>query len=338
MLEHDILFNAVENLKKWIQLPINVRESNDKKTDVILEIGNANRYSVEIKRDIHKSNLPNVLNHLSQLFIGFPLLVAKSISKSAKEILKKKNINYLDMAGNCFIKNDGKLYIEIEGKKIGEVEKRRKHIAFNKNGIKLIYALLLDESLVNESYSVMATVANISKSTVGGILKDLKEKKFITQVSDKVRKINNKKGLQERWVQSYNEKLKPTLQRGRFRFLPNKFSKWKKINLGENTFWGGEPAADLVTNYLSPEEWTIYSNRSKNELLKKIYLVPDPKEGNVTVYNIFWNTKESYFVDKGMQIVNPLLVYADLIGTNDNRNFETAMKIYEKKLSTHFPK
>ncbi len=118
MLENDILFNAVENLKKWVQLPVNVVESNDHKIDAVLRIGNANSYNVEVKRDIHKSNLPNILNHISSFIIEFPLLVAKTISKSAKEVLRRENISYLDMAGNCFIKNDEGLYIEIEGKKL----------------------------------------------------------------------------------------------------------------------------------------------------------------------------------------------------------------------------
>lgn len=335
MLENDILFNAVENLKKWVQLPIEISESDDRSIDAVLRIGNARAYHIEVKRDVHKSNLPSVLEQLSRLIIDSPILVAKSISKSAKEILKRENISYLDMAGNCFIKNNEGLYIQIEGEKLEGIEGKRKHVAFNKNGIKLIYTLLLDEHLINQSYSSIAEAANISKSTVGSILKDLKEKKFLLQINNDIRKLTNKKELQEKWIYSYNEKLKPSLLRGKFRFMPNRLSEWKSLDLGIDTFWGGEPAADLLTDYLSPGDWTIYSNRSKNDLLRHLHLVPDPKEGNVSVYNVFWNLNENHFANATRQIVNPLLVYADLIGTNDNRNFETARKIYEQELSAH---
>jgi len=109
--------------------------------------------------------------------------------------------------------------------------------------------------------------------------------------------------------------------------------------LGEDIFWGGEPAADILTNYLSPGEWTIYSNVDKKLLLKKGGLVPDPKDGNVIVYSIFWNPINNFsFNIEDSKIVNPLLVYADLLATNDSRNFETAKKIYEQYLSTHFIK
>lgn len=336
MLENDILYNAVENLRKWVQLPVDIRESNDVTVDAMFRIGNTREYQVEVKRDVHRSNLPNILAQFSRQILELPILIAKSISKSAKEILKKENISYIDMAGNCFIRNDEGLYIQIEGKKLEVNEGKKKHAAFNKNGIKLTYAFLLDEKLVNQTYDVMAKTANISKSTIGDILNDLKERQFIIQINHKEKRLNNKRELLERWLQSYNEKLKPSLLRGRFRLLPSRVSEWKSMKLGIDTFWGGEPAADILTDYLSPGEWTIYSKRSKNDLIKKLHLVPDPERGNVSVYNIFWNVEKDHFDNDIRQIVDPLLVYADLLGTNDNRNFETARKIYERELSTHF--
>lgn len=338
MLENDILFSAVENLKKWIQLPLNIKEINGRGVDAVLKIGDTQEYHVEIKREVHKSNIPNILRKLSVMVLDFPILIAQSISKSATEILKKENINYIDMAGNCFIKDDERLYIQIEGKKLEGIEKQKKHIAFNKNGIKLIYAFLLDENLVNQSYKIMAKTSNISQSTIGNILNDLKDRQFLIQINRDVKKLNNKQELLERWLQAYNEKLKPSLSRGKFRFLPNKISNWKNMNLGVESFWGGEPAADILTDYLSPGEWTIYSNRHKFDLIKNLHLVPDPKEGNVNLYNTFWNLDEDIFDNSNLQIINPLLVYADLIGTNDSRNFETAKKIYEHELSTYFIK
>lgn len=337
MLESDILYNAVENLKKSIKLPVSLLDSNQKSVDAILNIGNEGKYLVEVKREVHKSNLPNILAQLSNLR-DLSLLVAKTISKSTKEILFRKNISYLDMAGNCFIQNEEGLYIQIDGRK-NTVTNRRKHKAFNKNGIKLIYALLLNERLINQSYGNMADAADISKSTVGSILGDLQERGFLLKINTKKRKLSNKEGLLSEWVKSYNEKLKPTLLRGKFRLLPNKLQKWQQLDLGGDTFWGGEPAADILTNYLSPGEWTIYSNIDKKLLLKKVGLVPDPKNGNVIVHSIFWKAINNFsFNEQDSKIVNPLLVYADLLATNDSRNFETAKKIYEQYLSTHFTK
>ena len=90
MLESDILYTAIENLKKSIKLPIHLKDSKQKSVDAILRIGREGRYLVEVKKEVHKSNLPNILAQLSKLQ-DLSLLVAVTISKSTKEILLKKN-------------------------------------------------------------------------------------------------------------------------------------------------------------------------------------------------------------------------------------------------------
>ncbi len=336
MLENDILYSAIENLKKLIHLPVQVEQINDRRFDAIIHIGKNGDYHAEIKRDVHRSNLPGIMEQLSELIKQWPLLIAKSISASAKEILREKQINYIDMAGNCFIQDGRGLYIQIEGKKADLPSNRNKHSAFNKNGIKLIYALLLNDEIINESYSKIAEAANISKSTVGSILQDLSNKGFLIKLNKDKRKFTNKKELLERWVYSYNEKLKPTLKRGQFRFIKNHLQDWKSINLTNDAFWGGEPAADLLTQYLSPGTWTIYSDMDKKDLVKKLNLVQSPREGEVKLYRIFWNRYKYSFIHQNRIIAHPLLVYADLLATMDSRNFETATKVYEAYLSSHF--
>jgi len=44
MLESDILYNAVENLKKSIKLPVYLLDSNQKSVDAILNIGSEGKY------------------------------------------------------------------------------------------------------------------------------------------------------------------------------------------------------------------------------------------------------------------------------------------------------
>lgn len=53
------------------------------------------------------------------------------------------------------------------------------------------------------------------------------------------------------------------------------------------TWWGSEPAGDILTNYLKPGELTPYTLESRNELIKHYRLIPD-KEGKVKVYQKFW--------------------------------------------------
>ncbi|MFA6924257.1 MAG: type IV toxin-antitoxin system AbiEi family antitoxin [Bacteroidales bacterium] len=148
-------------------------------------------------------------------------------------------------------------------------------------------------------------------------------------------KLVNKKELFEKWIGAYDTRLKPAIHIGDFTFFDkNKFAKWKKMQLKTyETLWGGEPAGNLLTNYLNPEILTIYTDENKQKLIPQFGLIPTPN-GNVRIYKKFWKDK---FDSK---IVPPLLVYADLINTGDKRCIETAGYInfsdkFDAKISIH---
>jgi hypothetical protein len=135
------------------------------------------------------------------------------------------------------------------------------------------------------------------------------------------------------WIMAYGEQLKPDLYVGGFRFLKEEGpDSWKTLSFrNDQTVWGGEPAADLLTHYLRPAELTIYTEEESRRLVKTYRLVPD-EIGKVKVYRKFWHHE-----DKETQGVAPiLLVYADLLLTGDPRCAETAQKIYDEYLSEKF--
>src|SRR5450631_35076 len=81
----------------------------------------------------------------------------------------------------------------------------------------------------------------------------------------------------------------------------------------DETVWGGEPAAEEMTKYLHPEIYTLYTTMPKIDIMRKAKLVPD-QNGNVEVYKKFWKD------DITDNNAPPLLVYADLVITDDPRN------------------
>ncbi|HUN04731.1 MAG TPA: type IV toxin-antitoxin system AbiEi family antitoxin, partial [Niabella sp.] len=75
---------------------------------------------------------------------------------------------------------------------------------------------------------------------------------------------------------------------------------------------------------------TLYTMEARTELIKNYRLVPDEK-GNVKAYKQFWKQD-----DATTNVVNPLLVYADLIITGDRRCLDTAKKVYDEYLQDKF--
>ena len=123
----------------------------------------------------------------------------------------------------------------------------------------------------------------------------------------------------------YKNTLQPTLDKGAFRLKPAD-KDWRDLELQyPGTVWGGEPGGDLLTNYLRPELLTIYTNETKKNLMMHYGLVPD-EDGNIQVYEKFWKQ------DDQRQTAPDLLVYADLMNTQDKRCIETANMIYNERI------
>lgn len=330
MLESDILYAAIENLEKVTHSQIEIvtyQPPDGSNWDALLNIPvgrTESKFKVEVKENVLSSALLRLVEKLKE---ADTLLVAKYISNPAKDILEKQGINYLDSLGNCFIRNEIGISWHIRGR--GEATKNGeiKHRAFQKNGIKLIYALFVNEELLNKQYREIAAVAGISASTVGDILTDLEAGKFLVKVNEKKKALVNKEELLAQWVTAFNQKLKPKLIRGKYLNLnPN----WQKIKLGNQSFWGGEPAADILTNHLYPGALTLYSNLDRKSLMSEFQLIPDENNGKLTVCSLFWEVENRDYVLPALATVHPVLVYADLIGSGNDRNFETAKKIYER--------
>ena len=92
--------------------------------------------------------------------------------------------------------------------------------------------------------------------------------------------------------------------------------------------WGGEPAAAVLTGQLQPEKFTIYTNGNWQNIAADLKLIPD-ENGQIEILQMFWNEEDKY---RENYITPALLIYADLMGSGDDRNIETAKLILENEL------
>jgi hypothetical protein len=144
--------------------------------------------------------------------------------------------------------------------------------------------------------------------------------------------LERKEELLTKWVTLYNTTLRPKQMIGRFKSVGNTIK--NDLMLPPGILWGGEPAGAKLTKYLKPEKYTLYTSIEKMEVMRMLKLVPD-MTGNIELLNTFWNSEiiiNEKNVD-GMQIVPPLIVYADLLGSYDSRNYETAERIKKALLT-----
>ena len=256
------------------------------------------------------------------------LIITEYVTPPTADMLKEANVPFIHAAGNAYF-NEPPLYVFIKGnkpqRKLTTEQPKR---LFKPSGLRIIFALLNDPKMLNRPYRDIAKEAGIALGTVGWVLNDLKERHFFLDMGKNQRKFLNFEKLLNRWVEAYPEQLRPKLIRERFRADDPLW--WEKIDIREyDAQWGGEVAAAQLTGYLKPEKVIIYTNKNIGKLVLKNRL-RKAYHGEVEILNPFWNF--NYDLEH-QGIVPPLLIYADLLATGDDRNIEAAGILHEKFLT-----
>lgn len=326
MREAEIVEKALENLEKETQIMGKWVQNGPKELDGQLTLTLENeriRFNTEIKTELRNHVIPQILDYNNR-YAPFLLVVGRLFPK-IKEQLRQHNVAYLEANGNFYLKKDQKWFL-IDTNPTLPAEQDNRNRAFTKTGLKVLFEFLIDKPLVNQPYRQIAEQTQTAVGNVTNIIQGLKQEGFILQQTKNEIVLTNKEELIKKWVEAYEYNLKPTLKIGTFRFA-NPEINWQVLNFNlSKTQWGGEPAGDLLTNYLRPAELTLYTQETRNELIKNYKLIPD-ENGPITAFKKFWITERD--TTTTTTTVPPLLVYADLMNTNEKRCRETAQKIYD---------
>ena len=259
------------------------------------------------------------------------VMIIPQVTAAMADRLRDDDTQFMDTAGNCFI-NQPPLYLFIKGNKLqGVVKAPAVGRAFKQTGLRILYALLCNPGLENETYRAIAVKTDVALGMVNWVLNELNELGYLVETGKgRARHIRliGKEKLLERWITGYAEQLRPKLLMGRYRGTDGW---WQKAVLKpEKAQWGGEVAAGKLTDYLKPQTITVYVDKDNPEaVLIQNRLKKDP-EGDVELLQRFWTPDT--IVPHG-ETVHPILVYADLMATGNQRNIETARILYDEHIA-----
>jgi len=330
---NDIIEEALRVFEKTTGFEVNLQTehlNNTKYPDGLVQIAHQNdkwHFAVKVKARVTRATAGmgklEPLNREEKM-----LMITEYATPPITDLLKELNIFFIDTTGNAYINEPG-LYVFIKGNKpqLTLKTKTQKRL-FKPSGLRVVFALLNHPEMIKQPYRDIAKTADVALGTIGWLIRDLKETGFCIEIGKRNRKLMNLENLFKRWVETYPEQLRPKLVRERFETANHNW--WKEINIKDyGACWGGEVAAANLTDYLKPAKATIYTNEPIGELVLKNRL-RKADHGNVEILTPFWNFKYE-LADR--DIVPPILVYADLMATGDQRNIEAAEMIYEKYIA-----
>lgn len=268
------------------------------------------------------------------------ILIADYVNTNLGRRLRDAGIAYLDTVGNAFV-HASRVFLCIDGRKYRQALELREETnrAFEPTGLKIIFALLCQPSLVNASYRQIAIQSGVSLGAVQWVINGLKQEAFVAE-GKAGRVLLNGSRLLMRWAELIPGRLKPKYHVGYFSVSPDVWQALPEIeHFGAR--WSGEVAADLFTGYLRPSVATLYipataghSWMASMQIKKKLQQDDRLDEHVLRVYRSFWTEDlQTLWTEFPRTCVHPVLVYADLIALGDARNIETARRLYEQHLS-----
>lgn len=291
------------------------------------------RLFVEIKKWAQHANLGALIDQFHRL-PERGLLVADFINPRMAEKLRAHDVQFIDTTGNAFI-NTPPAYIYIRGNRPERATpgtwKREDAYgrAFATTGLKVVFAFLCDPDLVNAPYREIAQRADAAVGTVGWVLNDLKADRYIAEFGRGRRRLIDYQRLLDRWTEAYPQKLRPKQVLGIF--ATDNVDWWRHVAITDfNGYWGGETAAAKLKHF-KPQVATVYLRAGADDLarfatthrLRKAAELPlFDVDNTVCILQAFWHTM------KPTEVVDPVLIYADLIATADPRNREVAQDIF----------
>jgi hypothetical protein len=344
--EQEILNAAIAAVNHIANIKLRAKPATKRNPEIDAEITidgyKKAKYAVEIKKWAAQANFGALVNRIKKL-PGKGMLVADYVNPMMGERLRKNGIQYIDTLGNVYI-NEKPLYIFVKTTKgqanaeknlKGMMQTKPQGRAFQPTGLKVVYLFLTNAEMLNAPYREIADKAEVALGTVGWVINDLKQGGFLIEIGAKNRRLKRKHRLLDKWVDAYLEKLRPKLTVGAFRAVNPQW--WNKVGKNITNYgakWGGEVVAHEMTGYLKPQEITVYLEAGDGaNLFEENRFRKDP-DGDIHVYRAFWGADKTG--DKTWPgLVDPLIAYADLVGTGDARNLEAAEELLGEHLAEY---
>lgn len=259
------------------------------------------------------------------------MLFAPRVAGDSAEQFQNAGVNYVDLAGNCFVRLGSQYIAQVEGRSSPQREPKEKSL--RPASVRVLFTLLADPQAIEQTVrQVAARSGSVSPQTVTDLRKRLVAEGCATAVGRQFKW--NPKGREQALdllVSNYYilaRKLEVGRYRARFPEIARIEAEIRR-SLGEKKWdwwWGGGAALSRMTGYYRGTRTIVYTDRFLG--------VGGPKglirseDGNVIIANLPGAVAQPGEVtsDK-VRTVHPLLIYLDLMSEGQERALDAAAEV-----------
>lgn len=257
------------------------------------------------------------------------LLITRSLSHSMAEQCRQFEIQFVDLAGNCFLRQPGLLVFVSGAKDTIQINPGAAR-GLTPATLRVVFAILTQPAVLNSSVRRIAEVASISHGAAGSALVTLERGGFFTSSQANRRVLAAPDRWLDTWTEGYLGRIRPKLDKYRMSASAPISEVLAQVNpYYREVAVGGEAAAARRDLGIKPAALTLYIDMSDptvmRELVQEYKLRRDPV-GKIELVEMFWNTQEL----KCFPTVPDALIYADLVGAADSRSMEIAASLKQE--------
>ncbi|HLE09735.1 MAG: hypothetical protein A2504_01990 [Bdellovibrionales bacterium RIFOXYD12_FULL_39_22] len=327
LFDEELGLKIVENHGK---VPIGINYSPD--FFLSLQVGTIEvPILIETKEQVsHITQLKRFIE-IAKNFEGISILVAYSIEQKIEDSLKEQGIGFYEIDKKLFLP----LNLLLSKSKTLTIDNPIKQKGLRaESNIKLMLYLACRPEALTFTQRDLAEKLDLSLGAVNKALKNFYSYKLIIS-KNRQRYFGRFEDLAARCrISLLDFETKKNNLLGKFSPLDNSFfGSWKKKSITTDSYWGGEAAAAIRTDYLTPEFFNIYTYEDNiSSLLKILRLKKDPK-GQIKISKCFWPTE----LNNNDGTIPDFITYCELLNSGIDRNLETA-EILKKQIKTTLAK
>lgn len=266
---------------------------------------------------LSKANLPAST-------VDRPLLLGPRVTERSAEAFRGLGFNYLDGAGNAYITFGG-VHIDVRGRRSkraphtrppGTVGSRGGVNLFSTKRAQVIFAILSWPPLLEGPLRELAVSAGVSLGLAKEVLDLLAQFEHLNE--KKQFNPQSRDALIEQWAASYPTGLGSPTSAHAFSGDPS------RIPITDVPLYISGEAA--VPEHLRPETMLLYTDEFPSDLVLAGRWRRDTDSPNIFLRRKFWTSPHGAD-DPGIHAAPWLLVYADLLASNDSRQREAAQQL-----------
>lgn len=283
----------------------------------------------ELKRTHLTRELAGRMAHLAKEHPGL-LVMAPAIGRDLADAFARDRINFVDLAGNCFVQLDERYVARIQGQRA--VTRPPEEKVLRAPAYRVLFALVADPALVGATARALAEAAGgVSPQTANDVRAKLVAGGVVLKAQGGMRWApGRRKEALDIFLIGFPA-LMPNFLIGRFR-AKQRTPEALEADLAPRLAvlgewrWGGGAAAQRLTGLYRGDRTIVYLREPDAEAIRALPLIADPA-GELTLTRA---PGPLAFEGRTPDTVHPLLVYADLMAEGHDRAREAAAEIYER--------